>query len=165
MLKDKNNGAKMKTKELEKAFERIKREVSNEVRKKMESVHIDFDKDNYLPELNQSDLDYLRVKSKPVLLKKVIIEKNKTSHPDINEMQSIELIANGLYNANGIFPGNSEKPYFNFISYLGGDINAVVLLEIADNKDNFEIVNWYFARKRSRELLEKKGEEIKNEKN
>ena len=53
---------------------------------KIASVHIDFDKDNILPELNEEDLEKVGAKSnKPVLLKKSIIDRNKLLHDDLTD--------------------------------------------------------------------------------
>ena len=51
---------------------------------KIASVHIDFTKDNVLPELNNEDLTKVGSKiNKPVLLKKNVIDRNAAEHSDL----------------------------------------------------------------------------------
>jgi hypothetical protein len=71
------------------------------------------------------------------------------------------MIGKALYDADAILPGNAEKPYYNFIARVSGDKNSVVLLEVADNKNNFEIVHFHWAKNKQRRTLEKKAERIK----
>lgn len=50
-------------------------------------------------------------------------------------------------------------PYYNFIARYPKD-NTVVLLEMSDVKDNYEIVNFHLIRDRGRRGKEKKGKKI-----
>lgn len=70
------------------------------------------------------------------------------------------LTATALYNADAIIPGNAEKPYYNFIARVSDKKSSVVLLEVADNKDNFEIVHLHWAKDKQRRTLERKGNKI-----
>lgn len=55
---------------------------------KIASVHIDFDRDNILPELNEEDLPKIYVETnKPVLLKKSIIDRNAVEHADLSDSE------------------------------------------------------------------------------
>lgn len=127
---------------------------------KIRKVKIDFSKDNILPELNEEDLEELGVKSKPVLLKKSIIDRNLSQHPEVSKDDYEMLTATALYNADAIIPGNAEKPYYNFIARVSDKKSSVVLLEVADNKDNFEIVHLHWAKDKQRRTLERKGNKI-----
>ena len=124
---------------------------------KIRKVKIDFSKDNILPELNEEDVEELGVKSKPVLLKKSIIDRNLSQHPEVSKDDYEMLTATALYNADAIIPGNAEKPYYNFIARVSDKKSSVVLLEVADNKDNFEIVHLHWAKDKQRRTLERKG--------
>lgn len=132
-----------------------------DIEEKISKIKIDFTKDNILPELNAEDLEELGVKSKPVLLKKTVIDRNLSQHPDVEVKDYEMMIGKALYDADAILPGNAEKPYYNFIARVSGDKNSVVLLEVADNKDNFEIVHFHWAKNKQRRTLEKKAERIK----
>lgn len=132
-----------------------------DVEEKISKIKIDFTKDNILPELNAGDLEELGVKSKPVLLKKTVIDRNLSQHPDVEVEDYEMMIGKALYDADAILPGNAEKPYYNFIARVSGEKNSVVLLEVADNKDNFEIVHFHWAKNKQRRTLEKKAERIK----
>ena len=121
---------------------------------KIAGVHIDWTKDNILPELNENDLAKVGAsKNKPVLLKKEIIERNAIAHGDLTTEESKKIIAETLYSPAEVFKGNNNKPYYNFVKPLRmsskdgkGVVNGVVLLEVSDNKDNFEIVHWLYVR-------------------
>ena len=113
-----------------------------------------------LPELNEEDLEELGVKSKPVLLKKSIIDRNLSQHPEVSKDDYEMLTATALYNADAIIPGNAEKPYYNFIARVSDKKSSVVLLEVADNKDNFEIVHLLWAKDKQRRTLERKRNKI-----
>ena len=118
---------------------------------KIASVHIDFTKDNVLPELNDEDLTKIGAKeNKPVLLKKNIIDRNSVRHPDITDDDLNGIVANALYSPSEIFHGYSEKPYYNFAKII--EINSkgkpeigLVLLDIDEKKDNFEVVHAHFV--------------------
>lgn len=127
---------------------------------KIRKVKIDFSKDNILPELNEEDVEELGVKSKPVLLKKSIIDRNLSQHPEVSKDDYEMLTATALYNADAIIPGNAEKPYYNFIARVSDKKSSVVLLEVADNKDNFEIVHLHWAKDKQRRTLERKRNKI-----
>lgn len=130
---------------------------------KIKAVKIDFTQDNVLPELNAEDLDELGVESKPVLLKKTVIERNLQQHPDVEREDYRSMLASALYAPDAIIPGNADKPYYNFIARTSSEKNSVVLLEVANNKDNFEIVHLHWAKNKQRKSLERKGERIKKE--
>lgn len=110
--------------------------------KKIDSIKIDFSKDNVLPRLNVEDLEKLGKEDKPVLLKKNIIDRNAKRHPDVKPEEYNAMIGKALYASDAIIPSNKpDKPnYYNFVKYLEHD-NSVVLLELDSGKDNHEIVH------------------------
>lgn len=118
---------------------------------KIASVHIDFDRDNILPELNESELQKIGVeKNKPILLKKSVIERNRKEHDDITDSDFEEIVKNALYAPSEVFPANKEKPYYHFAKVI--EINSkgkpeigLVLLDVDNKKDNFEIVHVHFV--------------------
>lgn len=118
---------------------------------KIASVHIDFDRDNILPELNEEDLKKIGAKkNKPVLLKKNIIDRNASRHPDITEDDIQRIIANALYNPSEIFQANANKPYYHFakvvnVNSKGKSEIGLALLDVDENKDNFEVVHAHFV--------------------
>ncbi len=142
--------------------------IKNAAKKKMTpaekiaSVHIDFDKDNILPELNEEDLTKVGSKvNKPVLLKKNIIERNIEEHSDLTDLGFESIIANALYTPSDIFLANKEKPYYHFAKVI--EVNSkgkpeigLALLDVDDKKDNFEIVHAQFARPRSYKAMKNK---------
>lgn len=129
---------------------------------KIASVHIDFTNDNILPELNDEDLEKVGSKvNKPVLLKKNVIDKNNEDHSDLTDSDFESIIANALYSPSEIFSANKEKPYYHFAKVI--EINSkgkpeigLALLDVDENKDNFEIVHAHFARPRSYKAMKNK---------
>ena len=123
------------------------------IEEKIKSVKIDFNKDNILPELNSEDLEELGVESKPVRLKKNIIDLNKYRHPDISSEEAVSLIAQALYSPEYIVPGKREGSYL-FISQSDGKDSPLVLLDIEQNEDGyFDIVHFFKVRERGKKAL------------
>ena len=118
----------------------------DDIQTKIDSLNsIDFSRDNKLPNLNKDTLEQYGFEDKPVILKKNIIEKNKTNHPDITDDMAREIIGNSLYKPEAVLKANKEKPaYHNFITRLDDDKNSIVLLELSEEKDNYEIVNYHY---------------------
>ena len=129
----------------------------NDIQEKIDSLkNIDFSKDNKLPNLNKDTLEQYGFEDKPVVLKKNIIEKNKVNHPDITDDMAREIIGNSLYRPEVILKGHKDKPaYHNFITRLKDDKNSIVLLELSDEKENYEIVNYHIIKNRQRTQKEK----------
>ena len=130
---------------------------------KIASVHIDFTKDNFLPELNEEDLEKVGSKvNKPVLLKKNIIDRNRIEHSDLTDDDFQNIIANALYAPSEIFSANKDKPYYHFAKVI--EVNSkgkpeigLALLDVDENKENFEIVHAHFMEvPRFNRLKEKK---------
>ncbi|WP_158310217.1 hypothetical protein [Brachyspira pilosicoli] len=109
---------------------------------------IDWTKDNTLPNFPKYFLDEYGLEDKPILLKKNIIEKNKLNHPDITEEEARRIIGNALYKPETILKANHEKTtYHNFISRTDDKHSDIVLLELSDEKENYEIINYHIIKK------------------
>lgn len=141
-----------------------KEEKQKEIEEKIEKLkEIDWTKDNILPNLNKDTLNKFNLEDKPILLKKNIIEKNKLNHPDITEEEARRIIGNALYKPETILKANHEKPtYHNFISRTDDKHSDIVLLELSDEKENYEIINYHIIKNRQREQKEKLDKIIKN---
>lgn len=117
---------------------------------KIASVHIDFDRDNILPELNEKDLSKIGVSSnKPVLLKKEIIDRNSIQHSDLTNEDFQTIISHALYAPSEIFLANDTKPYYHFAKVIEVTSKikpkmGLVLLDVDEKKDDFEIVHAHF---------------------
>lgn len=120
---------------------------------KIASVHIDRSKDNILPELNEEDLAKIGAKvNKPVLIKLNIIERNALVHSDVTEEEGNRIIGEALYNSDAVFRGKNVKPYFSFVKSMrfspnGKDTSdfGVVLLDVSEANDCFEVVHWHWV--------------------
>ena len=95
-------------------------------------------------------------------MKKNIIEKNKASHPDISEEEAKRIIGNALYKPEAVLKANPEKKaYHNFISRTDDEHSDIVLLELSDEKENYEIVNYHVVSNRQRKQKEQIDKIIK----
>ncbi|MBQ7396088.1 MAG: hypothetical protein IJW08_06085 [Lentisphaeria bacterium] len=101
------------------------------------------DKDVRLQALPQEILSELNKTEKPLVLKQNIVEKNKI-HSDLSESDIINILGNAIYNCDLIIqPNPKEKPdYFMLVSR--GEINKQALIEISENKGQYEIVNYHY---------------------
>ncbi len=96
-------------------------------------------------------------------MKKEIIEKNKANHPDIDEELGKRIISNALYNPELILKGNADKPaYHNFITRINDKHSDLVLLELSDEKENYEIINYHVIRNKARKRKEELHQTIIN---
>lgn len=131
---------------------------------KIASVHIDFDKDNILPELDETSLQKMGVsESKPVLVKASLIARNSGKHPEIDPKDVDELIGKTLYEPDEIVHGkNPNKPYYSFlkksrISEKSGNTEyGTVLLDVSAENKNFEIVHWHWVREQDLKSIKPK---------
>ncbi len=131
--------------------------------KNQPKLHIDFERDNVLPELNSDTLKKLGTKeSKKVLLKKSVIDRNFQEHADLTRQDFESIIYQALYDEPEVFPANADKPnYYHLASLVetnskGKPEVGIVLLDIDAQKDDFEIVHAHYVRKRSYERLKNK---------
>ena len=133
------------------------------IQAKIDSLNsIDFSKDNELPNLNQDTLEQYGFEDKPVVLKKEVIDKNKRDHSDIDEALSKRIIGNGLYRPEAILKGNKDKPdYYNFISRTDDNHSDIVLVELSDKKENYEIINYHIIKNRQRKQKERRDKNLR----
>ena len=128
---------------------------TDSVQGKINSVKIDFTRDNILPELNEEDLAKIGVKSVPVRLKAKIIERNKRNHRDLSERESEHIIKQALYEPEIIIPAKGEN-YFHFIAKAEEKDSPLVLLDAEIKDGYFDIVHYFKVRPRSKEKLIKR---------
>lgn len=98
---------------------------------------------------------------KPVIIKKNIFEKNKRSHSDLSPEQSRDILNSALYNPDLYGQNQKTNRPYNWVVINTVDRNGknrLVLLEVADNKDNVEIINWHFVRDNALNTLKRQAE-------
>lgn len=122
---------------------------------KIASVHIQLDRDNILPELGEESLQVIGLsENKPVLVKASTIKRNLEEHGDVMPEEFDRLISEPLYSPEHIFKANDNKPYYSFakpmkVSNKNGEIiYGLALLDVDNNKDNFEVVHWHWVKSR-----------------
>lgn len=95
---------------------------------------------------------------KRVIIKKNILKKNRNNHPELNGNDCREILFKALYKAN--LYGHTQpisRPQYWIVIHTAIK-NYVVVLEVANNKDDVEIVGWRFSGKRQLETLRKQAE-------
>ena len=120
-------------------------------------------KDYELPKIPDDFIKKLNKTQKPLVLKKNIIEKNKNNHKDIPLDKYNEILSKGIYKADLMFKNKPIDEYFNFVHY-GDNKHEHVLIELSENKDNFEIVNFHWLNDKSlEEKLKNATKRVDNE--
>lgn len=132
------------------------------IEEKIASIRIQRGKDSVLPNLNTETLAELGKVDKPVLLKKEVLERNASRHADVPLDEARSLIGEALYNPVQVLRGNNRKDYLNFIG-VDKERHCVVLLDVEDAKDNFEIVHWHRVNMKGVKKLERKAQKIEDE--
>ena len=124
---------------------------------KIASINIDFDKDNILPELENSTLGKIGTKeNRKVLLKKSIIARNEEQHSDVRREDYNTLIGKALYSTQEVRKGKNDKgTYYSLLSFVryskkkGDPIYATVSIDIVPKGEYFEIVHFHWVRKKN----------------
>lgn len=112
-----------------------------------------------LPTLPKNVDEAIGANGKPVIIKKNIFEKNKSSHKDLTTDDSRKILSDVLYNPNLYGQNQKATRPFNWILVHLADKNEAVIVEVNDNKDNIEIVNWHYITDRT--LEQKKRQAVK----
>lgn len=136
------------------ASENNAEKTSNEEKqRKINSIKIDFSKDNIFPELNQEEREKLGTGNKKVRLKKSILERNQ-KHNDVNKGDDNLIIGNGLYNPDMVLPAKKAN-YHHFISHIEDDKNTIVLLDIVSSGEYLDIVHYYYTKDKGVKRIKK----------
>ena len=97
-----------------------------------------------LPELAKPVNDAIGAKGKPVVIKKNIFEKNLKAHAKLTPEDSRKILNTALYNPNLYGQNQKTTRPNNWILIHIAETNTAVLLEVAENKDNVEIISWHY---------------------
>ncbi|HJH55051.1 MAG TPA: DUF1073 domain-containing protein [Brachyspira hyodysenteriae] len=143
-----------------------KQKEEKEIKEKIDKVYSsDLSKACILPELTTSIQKKYGFTNKQISLKENIIIKNNNRHNEITEELAKDILSNSLYKPEYILKGNPEKQnYHNFITRIGEDKNTIVLLDIDETKDYYEIVNYHIIDDDGIFWKKKKDEKIRNKK-
>lgn len=58
--------------------------------------------------------------------------------------------------------GNKDKPdYYNFISRTDDNHSDIVLVELSDKKENYEIINYHIIKNRQRKQKERRDKNLR----
>lgn len=113
-------------------------------------------KDYELPRLNPSDLFKLGKEDKPVVLKKNIIEKNKNNHPEVDISEYGKILTDTLVDTSEIIQVQPQKKP-NYYTFINNNQNDVSVVELSENKDNYEVVNFFKVNKKRIDEYRKKA--------
>ena len=92
--------------------------------------------------------------------------KENNNHKELSIEQYNEIIGNALYNADLIIRSKpNEKPnYYQFVKLSHDGKNVSSVIELNENKDNFEVVNWHrlenVALERTKKRASREGGQI-----
>lgn len=104
--------------------------------------------DYVLPDIPAFILEKLGKIKKPLVLKKSIIEKNKQNHKEVSVKDYNKILYDGIYCADVILKTSENDDYFNFV-HVDEELNTQVLVELSENKNQYEVVNFYRLSKKS----------------
>ena len=159
----KGSGEDNKQEDKEKTDKKDSSEEDKEIEEKIEQLEkIDWTKDNTLPNFPKSLLKEYGFQDKPILLKSNVIDRNfNERHKDVDKEKAIKILGNALYKTDEIFYGRVDRPnYYNFIHYTDDGHSDLVLVEIEEKKENYEIVHFYSMNKRGQRKLEKQTDKL-----
>ena len=150
----------------EDSSEEDKQKEEKEIQDKIDKVYSsDLSKACILPELTTFIQKKYGFTNKQISLKENIIIKNNNRHNEITEELAKDILSNSLYKPESILKGNPEKEnYHNFITRIGEDKNTIVLLDVDETKDYYEIVNYHIIDDDGFFWKKKKDERIRNKK-
>ncbi|MEI6914732.1 MAG: hypothetical protein WCL39_06330, partial [Armatimonadota bacterium] len=114
--------------------------------------------DRVLPSLPDAVVSMIGKEQKPLLLKKVIVEKNHENHAELAPDENAKILQAALYNPTKIIqdrPG--DKPALWMLVRENGKA-SVTVVELADHKDTHQIVGWRYARTPDIARMERRAE-------
>ncbi len=114
-----------------------------------------------LPNLPDKVANVLGTNGKPVVIKKNVFERNTRKHKDVTPEDSREILNKALYSPNLYGQNQKSKRPNNWVVINIQDrngINKLVLLEVNSNKDNIEIIHWYYTDERGIEKVKRQAE-------
>ena len=108
-----------------------------------------------LPSLPENVLNVIGKKSKPVLLKKNILEKNRDHHKELSADDSRKILEAALYHSEVIGQSQPNKrPNYWVAVKLNSEKNAVAVLDMEGTKNSHEIVGWRFVNSKGLQHLQ-----------
>ncbi len=113
-----------------------------------------------LPKIPENVDRAIGADGKPVIIKKSVLERNRTRHPDVTPEQSREILKAALYTPDlyGQNQKNNRPHNWVLIRTNGTDgKNRLVLLEVNRGKDNVEVVHWHYVSDKNLELIKKRA--------
>lgn len=113
-------------------------------------------RDYELPRLNKDDLNKLGKEDKPVILKKNIIIKNKNNHPEVSIDEYAKILSDTLLDTTEIIQTQPHKKP-NYYTFINENNNEISVVELSENKDNYEVVNFFKVNKKRIEDYRKKA--------
>ena len=114
-----------------------------------------------LPALPRNVDEAIGANGKPVIIKKNIFERNAKHHAELTAEDSRNILQSALYNANLYGQNQKAKRPYNWVVINTKDKegnNRLVLIELSSEKENAEIVHWYYLRDESLETIKRQAE-------
>lgn len=110
-----------------------------------------------LPTLPENVRNAIGTNGRQVIIKKNVFEKNHKNHKDLSPANSREILKQTLFNPNLYGQNQKASRPYNWILIHLADPNTAVIIEVNENKENVEIVNWHYLRGESLEMKKKQA--------
>ncbi len=107
-----------------------------------ENPHGDKDIGKFSPHV----LELTNKEDKPVVLKENIAIKNQASHPEISHEESMAMLQKAISRPDMLILDQPGKKPDNWHFVTVDKRNHAVLVELAEGKDAYEIVNWHYLK-------------------
>ena len=114
-----------------------------------------------LPALSKNIDEAIGANGKPVIIKKNIFVRNAERHADLTADDSRNILKAALYNPNLYGQNQKAKRPYSWVVINTKDKegkNRLVLIELSPEKENAEIVHWYYLRDESLETIKRQAE-------
>lgn len=103
------------------------------------------DGDRLLPPLPTELVDVLGKTPKPLLLKRNIVEKNNRHHPELAPDDAATILGDALYRPSLAVQSRPKTKPDYWVLIAKGPKHRLSVVEMSANKDNHEVVNWYYV--------------------
>ena len=111
-----------------------------------------------LPAIPENVANAIGTNGRPVVIKKNVFEKNGNTHVELEPEDSRDILRSALYNPNLV--GSTQpirRPDYK-VAIRNGEQNAVVVLDVYQEKDFVEIVGWRMVNEKGLAKMQRQAE-------
>ena len=115
-------------------------------------------RDIELPPLPTNTLQIIGSRSKPVLIKKNVLEKNGENHLELSPEDNRVILTNALYDPNLVGQSQPQRRNHYWLTIKTGDKNSTAVIDVYPKKDVIEVVGWRYINEKGLGKLERQAE-------